>query len=380
MVEPLKVDDQPKQYDFLLLGEAGNGKTSLAYTLTKNVEKFIPKAGIKSGSKDIIHGSSIDKTKKNQFTVIDTIGFGNEDFKSSIIEEKLLDYLKDHSSIEKITAVLYVIKIDARNSMKKMTETIRNITLFDIKKTLVIVFTGIDQIYYDDEYRKTIEEAFEAIDEILGKNQRQKIVLWINDKPQNKKYMKNIENDDDLKKIYEEEENDLLKAVSYCEPLILLPLSEYVKLLKQEYRKISLEVFKSVRKMKEQEIPLKYECILKMTPNTQGFSAVKTCLKIAKESTKITLGGFLTTGLVAGIAGAPEACGLLALTTGTAGAAVGLSGILGFSFAIYLLPLSLTFDFLKFRFHKTAKILCMEKTDREKIAKNLRIYNFLLMM
>lgn len=367
MVEPINPDNQPKKYDFLLLGESGNGKTSMALTLTKDEKRFAPKSGWKSGSKEIIHGNSIDKNKKNQFTVIDTIGFGHEDFKSSLIEEKLLYYLRDHSQVDTITAVLYVIKISERNSIHKMTDTIRNIKLFDVRKNLVIVFTAIDSIYFDEDYPERVSEAFEVVDEILEGKQRNKIVLWINDKPQNKKHMNDIKSDPDLLKIYENQEEELLKAVSHCEPLTLKPLSEYIKLFKLEWKRIFLEFAKTEKNMKEQEISLFFKCNVKVTPegnvkeadaNYDAFSKVSNCFEHAKFSAGMVFAGATLLGM-SGV----ETSGLLAVAI--SGASLAFFGGVVLGLSMISLP-ALGLSYLKSWYDKKEKINRENKKQSEK--------------
>ena len=116
----MEAEAQKEKFSIIVLGSAGHGKTSLAYSLTQS-KKFVPKAGFKSQSKEIIHDSSSKNIMGPKFTAYDTIGYEHEDFKSSRILRDILDYLKDHSKMEKyIDAAVLVISITERREQTSL--------------------------------------------------------------------------------------------------------------------------------------------------------------------------------------------------------------------------------------------------------------------
>ena len=179
--------DERKQYSVLLLGISGHGKTSLAYTLTKN-DVFKAKAGMKSGSLEIVHGKSKDKSKDYLFTVFDTIGYDHEDFESSKIEQKIMDYLKDHSAgIFSLNCILFVVNIKSRSSMNKMKHNFANFTIFKPELHLILLITGCDEMYDDEQYEECKENILRFADDFLGEGGRKKVIWWINEIPSKKK-------------------------------------------------------------------------------------------------------------------------------------------------------------------------------------------------
>ena len=289
-----------KHYTFLVLGESGNGKTSFSYTLTKNEEKFIPKAGNLPGTKEIVHGNSKNKNENNQYTVIDTIGFAHEDFKSSIIKEKLFDYLRDHSQISsEISAIIYIISIKARNNFKTLAKTIEETKIFDFKSNVVIVFTEFDLI--DEEERdSSMKSAYEISDVIFKNKTRTKVVFWINEHPTNKNRLKNIENNYILKEIHKSQENNLIESVSNCEPLVLNAISDYCEKLKSLFSKSLKKLIQEKQFVKKNnEVEQSLEFSFKMKPN--GKLDVDTSFEIVAGSGYIVSGSALTAGVIGNI-------------------------------------------------------------------------------
>ena len=301
-MEPINYQQNTKKYNFLVLGEAGNGKTSLAYTLTKNLEKFKPKSGTKPGSKEIIHGSSIDKANKIQYTIIDTIGFAHEDFKSSNIEQKLLDYLKDSSYIVKIDAVLYVINIRLRNSNISTFNFLKDLKFFDFKKNLIIVITGIDEVYGDHDFQNSLGETYKITDEIFGEKKREKVVLWINEKLMNNNHSKTIREKDGLKDIFHDEEKELLKAVLCCQPLQFNALNEYVQELKFKTKELIINIINKKKFVeKKKTINISFDFSFLMMPD--GKIDISQAAVVANSGIAVA-GGALMTGVSSAIVNA----------------------------------------------------------------------------
>ena len=187
--------------------------------------------------------------------MIDTIGYGHEDFKSFVIEEKLLNYLKDQSQFfTEINAILYVISIKARNSIQKHIKAFNDIKMFDIKANAIIILTEIDLIYKNDDFDDCLNEAYKMTDEIFGENMRNKVVLWINEHPKSKFHMKEILSTDGLKDIYKSQESQLLEAITKCKPFRLDALHYYYLQLKLLKLKSLLEILNSKNFQSEKKI------------------------------------------------------------------------------------------------------------------------------
>lgn len=260
-------------FSVILLGLAGQGKTSVALELTNEKNIFCPKSGKHSQSNQVVYSSSAPEfAKKNNvnFNVFDTVGYFSDENTSTKILEQILDYINNNSPSEYLDAVIFVIKFGERAlNMKKFQEDVRKTGLIQENNgkftNCIILLTFTDEVF-ESKNQEEFDELKKSEKEYLAElvDDKNKIILWTS--PPSDKRLKKIMKREELRGIYESKFKKLIEIIPKCKKIKF----ELIKKYRNALHKLLLENLESVCKKATNEekellsLPLDIEFAIKL--------------------------------------------------------------------------------------------------------------------
>lgn len=307
MVEPNYVS----HYTILTFGESGAGKTSFIYTLTENekAKKNIV-AGPDSGTTEFQAYSTInDKIQKifYKMTLIDIIGFNNEQFSSQKILRNIQEFFKDDWKLSlNLNCLCYIVKLDHRANSKTMEKNLELLNFIE-KCNVIIVFSCYDLLIPKKDCDKITNEYKEKFHKLGFK--KENMILWINIDPENYEQKEKLEKNVQYSLTFNNQENNLIEMIKKIQPIPLDLLKEYRLKLGEFYEKIVPKLLSNSKSLSKAEKSFKEAKIEKInceiTWNLYISSNIKdvTAFEISGSAVAGTIiSGSATTGLYAIIA------------------------------------------------------------------------------
>ena len=234
----------------LVLGLAGAGKSSFCLTLTKNGD-FIIMNGPRGTRNFRLAHSTIDQCYKKHFkwSLIDTVGILTENYKErNLFLDIQNQFIDEETQIEKLDCVIFVHDSSSRINLEEIRKVLRAVNFIDKNKNVIFVLTKFDHLLdkKDDTRKKTMADYLDSLRPLEIPDIENKIVYWINEDPEEPKFMKRLEKDKNWKLWFETQEEKLINAVQRCEsiPMEILKIF-YTKIMELCQKTILPNIFKN---------------------------------------------------------------------------------------------------------------------------------------
>ena len=281
----------------LVLGLASSGKSSFCRTLTQDPEVIIANGPNGTTKFKIARSTKFECAKKNvKWSLIDTVGMSTENYlEKNLFLDIQNQLINEDAQIEKLDCVIFIQEVGSRGRFEEIKKTLDAVNFIDRKKNLVFVFTKYDQHIdiLDDDLKEIKAEELEYLSK-LGIPE-DKMVYWINEKPNDPKFMNRLRTDYDWKSWFESQEGELIKTIQKCEAIPMKLLNKFwAKLMDLCKSKILPNIFTQNINLERWE-KRDYSFFMKIYKNDWGDklgkdSFWKFCDKERKREKNIRLG------------------------------------------------------------------------------------------
>lgn len=174
---------------------------------------------------DVFKISSINHSVTKEFTIgrggdyicMDTPGFGDEDHPSQTILKKILEGLHTaklkQMTLDAICLIIDMSKGFNAQTMKNQIAKLKFIT----KSNLILILTKCDYVITKAHYEENLKIFTKFAEEVLDKHFKEKMVLWINNCPDDEEHKESVQKHPKKKYIYDNQFKKLEDAIKLCE-------------------------------------------------------------------------------------------------------------------------------------------------------------------
>lgn len=215
----------------LVLGLAGSGKSSFCRTLTQNADFKIMNGP--QGTKEFrLARSTIHQCAKKcvLWSLIDTVGVKTENYKErNLFLDIKNQFQDDECELAKLDCVIFIHDTSSRDSLEEIKKVLNAVNFIDKNKNLIFVFTKYDQLLdkRDDTRKNIMKDYLNYLKQLDIPDIENKIVYWINEDPDEPKFMKRLKTDEDWRAWFEGQEDELIKVIKKCEPIPMEALKQF---------------------------------------------------------------------------------------------------------------------------------------------------------
>ena len=234
---PFGVEERQKVMHLFIIGQAGNGKSSFCFHLTKNPD-FKANTGFESVTKKCIRRTG------NGFGCFDTIGYAH-DIPSHEIQNDIIKSLEENNEelCDRLDAVCLIISLTDRAKIEEIKKEI-NKWSFISKSNLIIIYTNNDLAIKKRDYSQLKEKALEIAQNVLDEKFKEKTLFWTNDCPDDIDRVQRMK-DPIQKKFYQDLVDKLKDGIKFCKVVEFNEIKNFIAKRKGIYEKTLWKVFKS---------------------------------------------------------------------------------------------------------------------------------------